>query len=167
MVHWFCLFCMRILFLHLLREQWNITTLLGKLTQTAVMYPLGLWMMPYRRSIPISMAAAVYHKMINSYIARTGKPASILDFNKCEVVWNLDIYMLVSSVADILQWLTALKVSLTLQENLINESLSTLFLSGTCFLQLMSAATTGKFLFHSFIFFGNCHYQEKSILRPV
>lgn len=27
----------------------------------------------------------------------------------------------------------------------------------------MSAATTGKFLFCSFIFFGNCHYQEKKV----
>jgi len=39
--------------------------------------------------------------------------------------------MLISSVTVIVQWLTVVKVSLTLEENLRNESLSTLFLGVT------------------------------------
>lgn len=83
----------------------------------------------------------------------------------CAIRWSLDICMLVSSMTDIVQWLTAVKASLALEETLRKKALTTLFLRGTCFLELISTTNTGKILFFSFIFFGNC--QASSSLEIV
>lgn len=44
----------------------------GQMNSTVfpLMYPLGFSMMPYIRSVPVLMAAIVYYKMSNGYIAR-------------------------------------------------------------------------------------------------
>lgn len=53
----------------------------------------------------------------------------------CKIGWNLDVCMLISSVTDIVHWLTTTKVNLTLKDSLRVES--SLFLSVTIFLELM------------------------------
>lgn len=169
LVCWVCLFWMRILFLHLLGEQWNITTILGKLAQQTVlpvMYPLGsewcfaqdlcqYWWQQQQCVMKWVMDTLLELANLKTFWISTNAMCNQVKFRYLHFCFFHDRHC---AVAD------SCESQLGLTGDLRKKALTTVFLRVTCSLELMFTTNTGKILFFSFIFFGNCQYSSLVII---